>query len=273
MNKPRYNRTKALISKYLRLQVRNLRPTSLRGRWVGPRVLLNSIPKAGTNLLEQTLGHFPLLHRSGFRTLRGWETVDSFTFEKVRHIERGGVATCHLPAHPELMAVIRERDIKTLLMVRDPRDILVSYVKYVTTIDMTHPAHSYFVALPNDESRLLAAIKGVDGVVSPVSETLHKFSGWLDCDGMVVRFEDIIGAEGGGSDEKQLKIVNDIAEYLGIALTSDDAAKISGAIYSDSSITFRQPKLNGWREHFKQHHIDALDEVAGTLMKQYGYFD
>lgn len=90
MNKEAYDRTKALMVKHLRGQLRNLRPTALAGRFVGPRVLMNSIPKAGTNLLEQALGQFPLLHRSGFRTLRGWEYVHPSTISRLRHLERGG---------------------------------------------------------------------------------------------------------------------------------------------------------------------------------------
>lgn len=267
------HRVAALTTKYLRLQLRNCRPTSFHGRLTGPRVLMNSIPKAGTNLLEQTLGQFPLLHRSGFRTLRGWDTVSSSTLKKLEHLERGGVALGHLPAHPELVAAIKENDIKTLLMVRDPRDMLVSYVKYVTKIDLTHPAHSYFSSLPDDNARLLAAINGVDGVVSPVTETLQKFSGWLNSGAMIVRFEDIIGSKGGGNDERQLEVVTDIADFIGIKISNDDAIKICGKIFSPTAITFRKPQINGWRDVLNDEHIAALKSKSCGLMKQYGYMD
>ncbi|SCZ67295.1 sulfotransferase domain-containing protein [Thiohalomonas denitrificans] len=273
MNKGTFDRTRALISKHISTQLRNFRPTAIKGRFVGPKVLVNSIPKAGTNLLEQALGQFPLLHRSGFRTLRGWETVSSYTLEKLRRLERGGVKLGHLPAHQELMAAIDENDIRTLLMVRDPRDMLVSYVKYVTKIDLTHPAHPYFVKLPDDHARLLAAINGVEGVVSPASETLRRFSGWLNSDAMVVRFEDIIGSKGGGSDERQFEVVNQIADFIGIEISNDNARKICGAVYSPTAITFRKPQINGWREVFKDEHIAALESKAGDLLKRFGYGD
>ena len=65
--------------------------------------------------------------------------------------------------------------------------------------------------------------------------------------------------------KRLLEVVNDLEGFLGIAITSDDAIKISDVIYSPSSITFRKPKINGRREHFKQDHIDALVTASGAL--------
>ncbi len=161
-----YLRYKALANKHLRSGIKDFRPTAIIGRFVGPRVLINSIPKAGTNLVEQALSQFPLLHRSGLRTLRGWNGISPSTLEKITSLERGGVALGHLPAHSELLVALNEAGVRPLLVVRDPRDQIVSYVKYVTKIDKTHPAHAYFANLKNDNARFFAAINGVDGINS-----------------------------------------------------------------------------------------------------------
>ena len=73
---------KALANKHLRVRITDLRSTAIVRRFVGPKVLINSIPKVGTNLVEQTLSQFPLLHRSGLRTLRGWSGVSPSTLKK-----------------------------------------------------------------------------------------------------------------------------------------------------------------------------------------------
>ena len=65
--------------KRLRALASGLTLAGLRARVVGPRVLLNSIPKAGTNLLERALDLMPGLRGSGVRTLRGWNAVDAAT--------------------------------------------------------------------------------------------------------------------------------------------------------------------------------------------------
>jgi sulfotransferase 6B1 len=266
-----YSRYKSLVNKHFRARLKDFRPTSLAGRFVGPKVLMNSIPKAGTNLIEQALSHFPLLHRSGFRTLGGWNEISPATLAKISSLERGGVALGHLPAHPELLTAIKKAGVRPLLMVRDPRDQIVSYVKYVTSIDKTHPAHSYFASLKNDKSRYLAAINGVDGIKSPVNETLQKYSGWLDFDAMVVRFEDIIGSLGGGNDEKQFKVICEIGDFIGISLSSNTAQSICKKIFAPTAITFRSPQVNGWREHLNDEHLDVLESKCSGLLKRYGY--
>lgn len=264
-------RVAALASKYYRLQLKSLSFTSLYGRLVGPKILMNSIPKAGTNLLEQALSQFPLLHRSSFRTLRGWNSVDASTLVKIHRLKPGAVVAAHLPAHSDLLDALEESDVKVLLMVRDPRDQLVSYVNYVTRMDFTHPAHKYFANLPNDSVRLLAAINGVEGIKSPASEMLERFSGWLQSDAMIVRFEDLIGSKGGGSDVKQLEVVVEIANFIGIELSHEQALRVCDAIYAPTALTFRAPQINGWRSSFKDEHIAALSAQCGDLMRQYGY--
>lgn len=177
----------------------------------------------------------------------------------------------HLPAHPELLSALAVTGIKVLLMVRDPRDMIVSYVKYVTKIDLTHPAHAYFKALPDDDARIMAAIKGVEGVVSPVSETLEKFSGWLDSGAMVIRFENIIGANGGGSDIKQREVVGALADFIGVQIGDEKLTNICRDIYSPKAITFRKPQIGGWKTVLGDNHLGEIEMMAGELMRRYGY--
>ena len=82
------------------------------------------------------------------------------------------MALAHLPAHSELLAAIREAGVRPLPVVRDPKDQIVSCVKYVTNIDKIHPAQPYFSNLKSDDARFFAAINGVDGIKTPVNEML-----------------------------------------------------------------------------------------------------
>jgi hypothetical protein len=156
-------------------------------------------------------------------------------------------------------------------VVRDPRDQIVSFVKYVTRIDKTHPAHSYFANLKDDNARFFAAINGVDGIKTPAHEMLKRYSGWLDFDAMVIRFEDVIGSLGGGDDEKQFKVICEIGDFIGIPLPTDIAQSICEKIYSTTAITFRSPEINGWRKHLSDDHLDLLESKCSGLLKTYGY--
>lgn len=251
-----------------------LTASAIRGRFAGPRVLMNSIPKAGTNMLERTLDRFRLLRNTGMRTLRGWSKVDRSTLSLLRGIKKGQFRSAHLPAHEVVLSIVNQEDLKVLFMVRDPRDIAVSYIRYVTSIDLTHKAHAYFNSLPDDDARLMAAILGIDGIVSPLAEVLARFEGWLDDrNTLVIRFEDLVGERGGGSREAQRSCVKKIAGHLDIGLKEKELEHICNNIYSSKTLTFRKGEKGGWKKAFKQDHITMLKENAGNLLARYGYGD
>ena len=251
--------------------IKGLRVDALRCRLNGPKVLLNSIPKAGTNMIEKTMGSLPGLRCTAQRTLRGWDEIDNRTMKKIRGIKRGQFGSAHLPAHESLLSVVEEYGIKVVLMIRDPRDIAVSYIKYVTSIDSTHPAHNFFCSLPDDDGRLMAVIRGVDRVVSPLAETLKKFEGWLENRALIVRFEDLIGSQGGGSDERQYETVKAIVNHLSLNLMDEQIRLACKSTYSTKTLTFRSGVTRNWKSYFKQHHVDALKESAAQMIIRYGY--
>lgn len=258
--------------KKVRTTLRGCRPSAVKGRFVAPRVLLNSIPKAGTHLLESALEQYPLLRNLGHRTASCWDQVSPRTLRLVRTIGRGGFLNGHLTARPELLELIELRDIKVLFVVRDPRDIAVSHFKYVSDIDLTHPAHGYFQSLPDDSARLLASIEGVPGLKASIGEMLERFSGWLDnSNTLVCRFEDLIGTGGGGSRERQLKVLQEVADFLGIVSTPGQLERIADRTFSTRSSTFRQGRSGGWRNHFTTRHIEVFKRVAGDELVRYGY--
>jgi hypothetical protein len=231
-----FHRLIALGKKHARLRVKGLKPRSLLGRLNGPRVLLNSLPKAGTNLVERAISQFPSLHSAGWRTLRSWENLDPRTAASLCSLRRGGVLVGHLPAHQELCSLLAAQDIKTIFMTRNPKDMVVSYVKYVCQIDKTHLAHDHFTSLPNDAERYMAAILGVKGVVSPLAETMEKFSAWFECKGiLVIRFENLIGSQGGGCDREAASVITTMAEFL------------------------------------NSQHLEAIKESCGQLLHVFGY--
>ncbi|PLX75192.1 MAG: hypothetical protein C0615_08045 [Desulfuromonas sp.] len=252
--------------------VKGIGVSPLLGRFVGPRILMNSIPKSGTNLLEQTLIHFPLLHRGGVRTLRSWNEPTREMLERVNRIGKGEFLTAHLPAHKELMSVLSKTDVKVILMIRDPRDIVVSNFNYVLKVDKTHPTYEYLHSLPDDKSRLMATICGVDGLITPIAEALKLYEPWLRFENThVVRFEDLIGEQGGGSLQGQLKTVSDLASFLEVQLSEQKLQHICSKIYNSRSITFRKAQIGGWKDVFCREHLAAYSRSVDGLASLYGY--
>lgn len=194
------------IRKFSRLSIDAFGFKGFLGRFYGQKVLMNSLPKSGTNLLERVVQQIPYMHRRITPTLDDWSGENRNVVRKIQTLKKGEFMTAHLPAHAQLMELTCQLKIKTLFMVRDPRDIVVSHFNYVLTIDKSHPSHSYFKSLPNDEARLSAVINGVEGIVQPIWKVLDVCQSWLDAEGvLVVKFEDLIGSKGGGQRSKSAR--------------------------------------------------------------------
>ncbi|MDH3589438.1 MAG: hypothetical protein OEQ74_08540, partial [Gammaproteobacteria bacterium] len=115
----------------MRTVLHGLRPSGIYGRFATPAVLLNSIPKAGTHLLESALERYPRLRNAGKRTVSSWIDVPDPVINAIASIRKGAFLNAHVPAAPELLQVVESRNIRVLFMIRDPRDIVVSHFKYV----------------------------------------------------------------------------------------------------------------------------------------------
>ena len=272
MSQTRLGRMRYFAGKKLTATLHGLRPDAIAGRLSGPKVLINSIPKAGTHLVESALDHFPLLRNAALPTLRGWERVPVATMRALRRLKPGQYRTAHLPAHSEVLEAVAAYDIRVIFVVRDPRDIVLSNYKYATYIDLTHPTHGYLSSLPDDATRLLKTIIGEPGLLTPISDILDRFKGWLNCSqAMVVRFEDLVGNKGGGSDKRQRQAIHRMAGHIGINLTSIELARIIANIFQSGSLTFRSGQIGKWKSAFSDVHVTTFKETAGHRPALYGY--
>ena len=244
-----------------------LSPAAIYQRFVGPRMLLNSVPKAGTNLLLDVMHCWPQFQRRIGRTLRGWHEIDDATGRMIASIRRGQYAPAHLPFSEDLHALLEMHEIRTVTVIRDPRDVYLSAALYMAHMDTTHPGHAYFSSLKDDAARIDAALHGVDGVISPLAETLEKFSGWLSYpQGLIVRFEDIVG-----SPETRSFALESMAVYLGLPFNEGVLRTADRYIGKPGNLTFRSGKTGEWRDCFNARQIELVNESAGHLIKLYGY--
>lgn len=261
------------LRKKVRTIVHGLRPSGVYGRFAAPAVLLNSIPKAGTHLLETALERYPLLRNAGKRTVScAGPTVSAPVLRAIGGIGRGAFLNAHVVAAPPLLEVVQQRGIRVLLMIRDPRDIVVSHFKYVGGIDKTHRLYEHYRNLPDDEARLMASITGVGELRPSIGELLRQFEAWMDLDNtLVCRFEDFIGPRGGGSAAAQREALTAVAGHLSIPLDAAAIAHIADGIFSPRSSTFRKGRSGTWREYFGPGHIQTFKELAGDEIIRYGY--
>ncbi len=262
----------------------------------GPRVLVTSLPKSGTHLLSAVLAGFPELSKyPGNRIdpsppwswLPGGAQTVQLGVGHPRHVDRvrlrrflaalnsGVFITGHTPHSDELAADLNALDYRMIALVRDPRDVVVSKVRFANSL----PDGRLDREMLKDESperQVAMATEGYavgpGGTAVNIGERLDKIVRWGDAGALVVRFEDLVGERGGGSAEDQQRTVADVRAHIGLP---DDSAVVRAAAEASygKSPTFRKGRASGWRDHLSDAQARRVEELAGDAMRRLGYLD
>jgi hypothetical protein len=198
--------------------------------------------------------------------------------DQVFRVRSGQVATVHWKWE-ELSRELIKSSTRVFLMVRDPRDIVVSNAFYIANQNEKHRLHKYFSSLKSDEERILASIQGISSEElggmrrsKSMGEHLRGFLPWIDQDECVlVRFEDLIGARGGGDEERQRQCIRRIADHIECSLSQRESTSIADRAFSTDSKTFRKGKTGDWRNHFTEQHVQATKKTMGEVLVRLGY--
>lgn len=246
----------------------------LRGRVHGPKILLNSIPKSGTHLLETLFLNLPVVRHNGGRTIMGNAHDGSalYAIKSIEKLKNGQFAPSHIQYTDEIKLSLRDRNVKMLQMIRDPRDILVSHVNYISGVDKSHRCYSYISSLGSYEDRLLAVLFGVPGIIEPFRDVCFKFLPWVSDECVLtIKFEDLIGAEGGGAASRQLEVISDILDYMELRVGGDVKERLANAVCDKKSSTFNKGLIGAWSDSFSDTVEALIEKEIGDLIRQLGY--
>jgi sulfotransferase 6B1 len=266
--------------------------TSLMVFGKGPRVLVNSLPKAGTHLLTSLLRGLPRMTHSGRHFVLDdfrmevdrpsiWGDVPVVDWDRLgrdlARLNRGQFLTSHCPAVPTLLRILDGLDYKVLFIVRDPRDVVVSSALYISRLQR-HIMHARYKQLfHSDEERIMGTITGFPpdsggrGAES-IGSKLSRYMPWLDSPLVQsCRFESLVGPAGGGSVVDQIAEVRRVVEYLDLRMSSSEISSLSDRVWTRGSPTFRRGLIGDWRNHFTDEHKTAFKEIAGEHLIALGY--
>jgi len=252
-----------------------LSPRKLRCRIYdagAPKVLCVSIPKAGTHLLERAICLHPRMYRKLLPTISVDDVRRRGGFDGLMaRLRPGQVVFAHLrfdPAYPDAVA---RRGVRGVFLIRDPHDIVVSQVHYVSR-RTDHRYHELFARQPDLRERLrLAIVGGAEHDLPSIGRRLDGYAGWLDSGCLVVRFEDLVGPAGGGDPVAQAATVASIFGHLGLDADGPLVRSICDRLFSTDSPTFRQGSIGAWRRSFDPELEALFDDVVGGSSLPYGY--
>lgn len=268
----KFKRATIFLKRYINAKSCAFNAQKKQQRAFAPKILLNSIPKAGTNLMDSILQEYPGICPRPGRTLMTGGLIQEKEIKKVLSVKKGFYQLAHLPSDDNLLSSLRSSDIKTIFIIRDPRDVIISKFKYVLNLDITHKSHKYIKSLSNDHERIKACIMGKKDILSPVNEVYNRYENWLDHQNcLIVRFEELVGDRGGSNDELQDKTLQKIDIFLNVNMSSLELQKVVEKMKNPNTATFRTGKIGGWEQYFNDELIDLFNFKMGDLMNKYGY--
>lgn len=228
----------------------------------GTEVAIVTVPKSGTYLIKKLLklvdekGYYPTYH------------TDEFYASK------------------ELMECYQKR----VLLVRDPRDVCLSWVCYIVSgqadgVDdnirnLPDEAKVHFRELGIDR-QLEYVIRGhsQQSEVSGVHPTLIYFplspyevaakhacdSGTFTC-----RFENLIGLQGGGNSNTQRIEIKKLLTFLDIQISDEIFEEVIGELFGGTK-TFNKGQVGQWKKDFNRKNKKLFQKRRSHLLTTFGY--
>ena len=252
-----------------------------------PFVLI-TIPKAGSHLMIKAL-HF----------LTGTPAIWHTQFPSFWCIppDRGFLYT-HFCLTEQLEQNYRcLPELQKIIAIRDLRDVAVSMVGQIKKNNwpgMSHALREYFLSLPFDEQLLfvinyeydvheVASVAPNSSQVSLTKIAEQAIAYAKNPSHLVVRYEDLVGPEGGGTFEAQLQALRSIAEFIQLPYSDEDLEMIACRLYGDKEdpfgrsgfnnfrSTFSRGQIGTWREVFTEEHKAAFKQRIGFALIALGY--
>lgn len=250
-----------------------------KGGW--PTLLSISFPKSGTHLLDQILLGFAQVAPFAKRLHSFYAEYEGDTgvkrdpqqaidwLDSLRPLD---VASAHLFARPEAITRVCSPRFVPYFIFRDPRDVVVSHVFYVTDMEARHVHHDYYNSLPDFDSRLKVSILGRPdtNIEFPnIAERFAPYLSWLDRpEVLIIHFEDLIHAR----TQTLTRIADHLLVRAPLPATPQRILKsLESSINPSKSPTFRSGKTGEWKKHFTEEHKKIFKEVAGDLLIKLGY--
>lgn len=265
------------------------------------KVFVNALPKSGTNLVAKALQLFGYMDRGyldsglvlrskfsarvrriywcpAFRNgyLLGIDTpveVRRAPIDRLlMNVGDGGFLTAHCGYTVDLLRQVLEKGFAPIIVTRDPRAVLASFVSYVSNERVKHPLYSVFNRLEPRE-RFVSALYGIcsqKGTLQPMKVRCMALEEWIKHpDVLHVTFEDLVGSQGGGSKDTQLELMGKICRFLDISEGKIDV--VVDNVFGAGRHTFRKGLIDSWRGEIPDDVVSLANIELADILDAWGY--
>jgi len=234
-------------------------------------VLVNGSPKTGTTWMLYMIASIP-----------GYTIVGNFdrNIERYASVQPGDVVHGHDWYKDGLPALIAEKQIKVILMIRDPRDQLVSRMFHIKR-SARHGWHERFLEMGDDEA-LMLCIEGRDDLPG-MQAMINLTRTWLDGEApmITIRYEALLA--------EPLRHFQRVIKYLGIEgeglaeiivqRNRFERQSVGWRIWQrqrqpgqeDASSHLRKGITGDWQNYLTEDHRQRIMELVGEDLIWLGY--
>jgi len=264
------------------------------------KAFINSLPKSGTNLMAKCLELFGYRQKgqlSAGVALKNsiktkikkllWLPVSKNGFllgivspvmvrkppviSRLKKIESNQFIVAHVGYTDDLLLQVKRMKFKIIVMIRDPRAVVASSVPYILK-SHKHRLNKYFKSISKQDCYLTVINGMIDRNIScqSISTRCYSLNNWIKSpDTLVVRFEELVGREGGGNDSLQEKTLYRICNFLNIKTSK--IRKVKNELFGPGRHTFRKGKIDSWREEIPGDIIKTMNEKLRHILVRWGY--
>jgi sulfotransferase 6B1 len=246
-----------------------------------PVLLGISFPKSGTHLLDQILLGFSNVAPFSKRLHSFYAEYEGESGRKrpaeqaltwLDSLQPRDVASAHLFARSDAVARVCSPKFVPYFIFRDPRDVVVSHVFYVTDMEARHVHHDYYASLPDFNSRLNTSILGkpnTDIEFPNIADRFAPYLGWLEHPEVLsIHFEDLMNVRAA----TLTRILNHFLVRVPLHSRRELILNsLESSINPAKSPTFRSGKTGEWKHYFTNEHKKIFKDIAGDLLVKLGY--
>ncbi|WP_377889533.1 sulfotransferase domain-containing protein [Alkalihalobacillus sp. R86527] len=238
-----------------------------------------SIPKSGTHLLKQILLGIPGMKHYPDKGMFGhFNNQPKLQLSRTESLEKNEFVNGHVFCSDDWDAFFTKLNMKKIFVMRDPRDVVVSYAYFIPTLPI-HPLYETFTQKGfTHRDRIKFLIEGGQPITPKkpyqpnVEEWYKSFSEWKNRpDVFTIRFEDLISSE-----KSRNLVLHHLVKFLwGENGVPKSRAWMVGNMINNidpaTSPTFRKGTIGGWQEEFDHELKKLFKKESGNLLASLGY--
>ncbi len=234
------------------------------------KIIIVSLQKSGTHLIKN------IIEALGFETV--W-TPENCKVNDFKRLQENQVYISHFPPADNVQMALEggQDNYHIVFCYRDPRDILVSWFYWM------HPEKGGKMHLHQEYMRKVYKSFSEEEIIdffirnekfrvneyNPIEAFRHSRILLFHPGVLNVRFEHLIGANGGGDDEKQIETLKSIINYLGV--TNIDVNQVVEKCFDRSSATFRKGQIGDYKNVLSEKQLKLFHELHKDILIQYDY--